>query len=51
MPRFLRGIIAKHEATIMAYVTIHTSYGLQRLAQAEKTGVDEKNITFLRYEI
>ncbi|WP_236426986.1 hypothetical protein, partial [Escherichia coli] len=35
---------------IIAYATIHTNYGLQRLAQAKK-GVDEKTSTFLRYEI
>ena len=28
----------------MAYSTIHTNYGLQKLAQAETTGVYENNI-------
>lgn len=31
----------------MAYATIHTSYGLQRLVQAETTGVDKNNIHFV----
>lgn len=31
----------------MAYATIHTNYGLQRLAQAETTGVTENNINLV----
>lgn len=31
----------------MAYATIHTSYGLQRLAQDETKGVTENNINLV----
>ena len=31
----------------MAYTTIHTNYGLQRLAQDQTTGVTENNINLV----